>query len=311
MSQGGNNPKKYRVHVFWCILIFFKGNNISYDDAHEELCAHSMTGRDSYSFLPLSIFTNSLLTHHNHQDIMRFTKANILVFLVGILAKEVASKEKKPTGSPTRALIRQINPARSKAPRVGNWASVLDDTYWMVYPEGLPAYELQGNSLGTFGQGTATPPVISALQDMTVYHIQNTTSGGSGGRYWFGTIAVFLMDPYYVYPPGFPQAQCGTVLSPILDDGSLILSATTSQFPNLQQNWGTGRMVWMNVNGIDQWTMQNWKVEGYVHLAFMIQTKPGHKYWLDLPLVNKSVPEFLAPCTDFTPVDPKPNPPMP
>ena len=226
--------------------------------------------------------------------------------------ESLLSSEKKPTGSPTRALIRQINPARSKAPRVGNWASVLDDTYWMVYPEGLPAYELQGNSLGTFGQGTATPPVISALQDMTVYHIQNTTSGGSGGRYWFGTTAVFLMDPYYVYPPGFPQAQCGTVLSPILDDGSLILSATTSQFPNLRQNWATGRMVWMNVNGIDQWTMlQNWKVEGYVHLAFMIQTKPGHKYWLDLPLVNKSVPEFLAPCTDFTPVDPKPNPPMP
>ena len=252
-----------------------------------------------------------IFVHHN-QVIMRFTKA-YLVFLAGI-AKEAVSKEKSglptwaPTRAPTRDPIREIKPARSKAPYVENWASVLLDTYWIVYPEGLPAYELQGNSIGTIGYlPTETPPVISAIQDQTVYHIQNLASGG---RYFWGTIAVFLMDPYYNYTET-PQTQCGTVLSPILADGSLIFSATTSQAPDLRQNWGTSRMVWMNVNGIDQWTMENWTGDKYVHIAYMIQAKPGHKYWDDLPLIHKSVLDFLGPCYNSTPINPLPNPPMP
>ena len=212
-----------------------------------------------------------------------------------------------------------IKQPRRKAPPVRNW-SLLINTYWIVYPENLPAFELQGTALGTIGRPKTDPPTISPLQDQTVYYIKGYDPSG----YFWGTFSVELVDPTWDNGT-HPQSSCGTLLSPITPAGDLIISSTTDQGGEGDpptQNWGTGKMVWMNVDGVDQWTMQNWKVGGYVHWAYMIQVRPGHKYWNNLPYSHRSVQDFLAPCylapntsvlntNNWDPVNPPPNPPRP
>ena len=197
-----------------------------------------------------------------------------------------------------------VKPALTPAPQVTEW-SLLKDTYWIVYPEYTPAYELQGNSLGTVGLPKTDPPTITRILDQTVYYIQDVDPLG----YLWGYVAVTLVDPSWQWG-GSPQSSYGTLLSPITPEGDLIIASTSDQGRGLQQptqNWGTGRMAWMNVDGKDQWTMQNWKVGGYVHWAYMIQVKPGDKYWDSLPLTRQSIPDFLAPGkSDWSPVNPVP-----
>ena len=65
-----------------------------------------------------------------------------------------------------------VKPALTPAPQVTEW-SLLKDTYWIVYPEYTPAYELQGNSLGTVGLPKTDPPTITRILDQTVYYIQD------------------------------------------------------------------------------------------------------------------------------------------
>ena len=192
------------------------------------------------------------------------------------------------------------------APQVTEW-SLLKDTYWIVYPEYTPAYELQGNSLATNGLPKTVPPTITRILDQTVYYIQDVDPRG----YFWGLFGVTLVDPSWDNGSN-PQSSFGTLLSPITPHGDLIISTTTNQGSSSQpptQNWGTGKMVWMNVDGQDQWTMQNWKVGSYVHWAYMIQAKPGDKYWDSLPLTHQSVPEFLAAGqSTWAPVNPVPYP---
>ena len=188
-----------------------------------------------------------------------------------------------------------IQPAWTKPPFKTDW-SFLSGTTWIVHPENLPAAELQGNALGTLNQQPTNPPTITPLLDQTVYQI----TGYKGGYFW-GVFGVTLGAPNNA-----PESACGTLLSPITPYGDLIISTTTSQ-GNLpvvppSQNWGTGKMVWMNVDGIDQWTMLNWKVGGYVHWAYMIQVHPGDQYWNNLPWVGTSVTDFLRPCASSIPV---------
>jgi len=192
------------------------------------------------------------------------------------------------------------------APQVLEW-TLLKDTYWIVYPEYTPAYELQGNSLATNGLPRTVPPTITRILDQTVYYIQDVDPRG----YFWGLFGVTLVDPSWDNGSN-PSSSFGTLLSPITPHGDLIISTTTNQGSSSQpptQNWGTGKMVWMNVDGQDQWTMQNWKVGSYVHWAYMIQAKPGDKYWDSLPLTHQSVPEFLANGqSTWAPVNPVPYP---
>jgi hypothetical protein len=197
--------------------------------------------------------------------------------------------------SPTPVIANATTPA----PINPDW-SFLAGTTWIVPPTNLNAYELQGTALPTGGSPTTNPPTIVRLQDQTVYQI----TGYANGYFW-GLFSVTLG----VGSTGTsPASACGTLLSPITPEGNLIISTTTLQTP-LTQNWGTGQMVWKKVNGVDQWTMQNWKVGGYVHWAYMIQTTsaPSDPYWLNLPYLGVSVPTVLnAPgcASNWTPVNP-------
>ena len=196
-----------------------------------------------------------------------------------------------------------VKPALTPTPQVTEW-SLLKDTYWIVYPEYTPAYELQGNSLGTVGLPKTDPPTITRILDQTVYYIQDVDPLG----YLWGYVAVTLVDPSWQWG-GSPQSSYGTLLSPITPEGDWILSTTVDQGKGLQapsQTWATGKMAWMNVDGKDQWTMENWKEGGYVHWAYMVQAKPGDKYWDNLPIVNQSIPEFMAPALAFAPINPVP-----
>ena len=221
--------------------------------------------------------------------------------------------------SPIGVLAKAIDTPHRPARLVPDW-KVLTNTYWMVYPQNLPAFELQGNSIGTLGLPKTDPPTVSPLQDQTVYYIKGYDRSG----YFWGTFATEITDPSWD-DGAHVQSECGALLSPITPLGDIIISTTSDQGSNGQpptQNWGTGKMVWMNVDGKDQWTMQNYKADGYVHWAYMVQVKPGHRYWNDLPFSNKSVPDFLAPCyqnpdkdplktNNWNLVNPPANPPMP
>jgi hypothetical protein len=191
------------------------------------------------------------------------------------------------------------------APNVTNW-SLLKDTYWIVVSKYTPAYELQGNSLGTIGLPKTDPPTITRILDQTVYYIQDVDPLG----YLWGYVGVTLVDPSWD-KGSHPQTTYGTLLSPITPAGDWILSTTVNQgntaLQEPSQTWATGKMAWMNVDGVDQWTMENWKVGGYVHWAYMIQSKPGDEYWDSLPVTNQSIPEFLAPAkASWEPVNPVP-----
>jgi hypothetical protein len=197
-----------------------------------------------------------------------------------------------------------VKPPLTPAPHVRDW-TLLKDTYWIVYPEYTIAYELQGNSLGTLTLPKTDPATITRILDQTVYHIQEVDPRG----YLWGSVAVTLVDPSWDNG-SHPQPSYGALLSPITPTGDWILSTTVNQGATAlqapSQTWATGKMVWMNVDGTDQWTMENWKVGGYVHWAYMIQAKPGDKYWNDLPVVHQSIPEFMAGAKP--PVNPVPYP---
>ena len=177
--------------------------------------------------------------------------------------------------------------------------SWLKNTIWIVPPENLVAYELQGTGIGTMGTRTTTPPTITKLQDQTVYKITGFNQSGTSSYFWgYFYVAVQAGSNKL-------QSSCGTLLSPITSDGDLIISTTTKQKP-LQQNWGTGKMVKKTINGVEQWTMLNWKVGGYVHTAYMIQTVPGDVYYNNLPFLGTSVDSVLSSskCTNWIPVSP-------
>jgi hypothetical protein len=186
---------------------------------------------------------------------------------------------------PSRAqpISNVVSDATTPAPTNPDW-SFLVGTTWIVPPSDLNAYQLQGTGAPTGNSPTTSPPTIVRLQDQTVYQI----TGYENGYFW-GVISVTLG----VGSAGTsPVTACGTVLSPITPEGSLILGVNNSQAP-LIQNWASGQMVWKSVNGTDQWTMENWKFGGYVHWAHMIQTVPGDIYYNNLPYLGTAVTDVL------------------
>lgn len=190
-----------------------------------------------------------------------------------------------------------IADATTPAPTNPDWSFLLGTT-WIVPPSDLNAYQLQGSGAPTASSQATLPPTIVRIQDQTVYQI----TGYANGYFW-GVISVTLG----VGSAGSsPVTACGTVLSPITPEGRLILGITNSQNPFVQ-NWANGQMVWKSVNGVDQWTMENWKVGTYVHWAHMIQTVPGDLYYNNLPYLGTSVPTVLnaAGCSSaWSPVGP-------
>ena len=89
--------------------------------------------------------------------------------------------------SPIGVLAKAIDTPHRPARLVPDW-KVLTNTYWMVYPQNLPAFELQGNSIGTLGLPKTDPPTVSPLQDQTVYYIKGYDRSG----YFWGTFAFLI-----------------------------------------------------------------------------------------------------------------------
>lgn len=207
----------------------------------------------------------------------------ILCLLVGVFAVTQMSGCSGGGNAQAGTIPPVISNASTPAPVNPDW-SFLVGTTWIVPPTDLNAYQLQGAGAPTSGSSPTAPPTVVQLQDQTVYKI----TGYANGYFW-GIISVTLG----IGSTGTsPVTACGTVLSPITPEGGLILGITNSQAPFVQ-NWANGQMVWKSVNGVDQWTMENWKVGTYVHWAHMIQTVPGDLYYSNLPYLGTSVPSVL------------------
>ena len=204
------------------------------------------------------------------------------VFMTGVGFAAAAAKS-DPQGSGGAGA------AAHKAPRGTDAWKWLKGTFWVVPPGGVTAFQLLGAGPPTSDIPPTTPPTLVKLQDQTVYEI----TGYSRGYFW-GRIVVALGAPGVA-----TTYNCGTVLSPITPEGSLILSSTLNQAPVVQQ-WGSGAMVKKG----KQWTMQNWKAGGYAHWAYMVQAKPNSTIYNKLPFVGISVPDMLAMCPDSAPQAP-------
>jgi hypothetical protein len=151
----------------------------------------------------------------------------------------------------------------------------LQDTYWIVKNDGLPAMVYDVAS------GTGLP-----ILDQTVYHIERCQYGYLYGR---------CTSQY-----GPAQPNCSRVIGNVAPDGSVILHfAVVNNGVATQVTPATGKMA--RVRG--EWTMLNQMVSlassgtSFVtHWAHMYQVKPTDPEWNNLPFVNMSVPQFLGQC---------------
>ena len=152
----------------------------------------------------------------------------------------------------------------------------LEGTTWFVRPQGLPnmIYRAENDS-------------VSPSFDQTVYQIESCRYG-----YFEGHTTIQLTGA---------AVQCRRLIGSITPEGQVQLT-----FFALDNGTVTSAInavgAMRHVQG--QWTMQNQMAapmtgdqSGFaVHWANMFQVREGEHFWNRLPMVDMSVPEFMAQC---------------
>lgn len=169
---------------------------------------------------------------------------------------------------------------RSENPGDWRW---LEDTYWYVRDQWLPAMRLD-----------VSDNQLSWQIDQTVWHITGYRYG-----YFWGAIGV------QIYPAGKEVPSRGpgsrpvymTMLGSVLPEGRVQIAFTGTGLSSTQSSGptiGSGRMA--EYEGQPSFEMQ--MVSGTssltAHWAHMLQTREGEPSWESLPGVGVSVPDFLA-----------------
>ncbi len=170
--------------------------------------------------------------------------------------------------------------------------SRLEDTYWYVRDEWLPAMQLD-----------VSDNALSWVVDQTVWHVTGYRDG-----YFWGALGV------QIYPAGedVPRRGSGsrpmsmTLFGSVTPEGSVQMAFTSPRDSSGPPTVGYGRIV--ERDGQPSFEMQMFSGTGTVtgHWAHMLETRPGDPTWESLPGVGVSVPEFLegfeAPADPAAPV---------
>ena len=161
--------------------------------------------------------------------------------------------------------------------------SWLQDTYWYVLPENLPALQFDPDN-----------NTLTWVIDQTVWHI----TGYRDGYFW--GLSATLTQQGQEDPPQHRAGSsrvCFTMLGTITPEGQVHLTfipskATSSKSATI----GIGCAV----EHRNQWSlemqMSSGNDERTAHWAYMSQTQPGEPSWESLPGVEISVPEMLKGC---------------
>lgn len=163
------------------------------------------------------------------------------------------------------------------SPASSPW-SWLEDTYWCVPPESLPAlrFDKDGNSL-------------TWLVDQTVWHITGYRLG-----YFWGVCSALLHDAGEAVPEQGQGSQPRgfTMLGSITPEGGVYL--TFIPISPGSATIGTGRMVPPGA----EWSFEMQMSTGVgsqtnAHWAYMVRVRPGDPSWDSLPGIGLSVSQML------------------
>ncbi|MBL8152471.1 MAG: hypothetical protein JNN15_21305 [Blastocatellia bacterium] len=155
--------------------------------------------------------------------------------------------------------------------------SWLQDTYWYVQTDGLPALQLDvdDNSL-------------SWIVDQTVWHITGYQQG-----YFWGVSATAVMDDSGREQE--PRPVCFTMLGTITPEGNVHLTFIPARNSS-STTIGIGLVREQNASFTFEMQMSSGKDTLTAHWAYMARVRPEDPAWNNLPGVNISVPEMLKRC---------------
>lgn len=159
----------------------------------------------------------------------------------------------------------------------------LQDTYWYVLPENLPALQ--------FAPGENT---LTWIIDQTVWHISAFQNG-----YFWGSSATLIL------PTGGGESAkaagnkpvCFSMLGSITPEGRIYITfipcGVSSSRP---ATIGIGRAVPHGHKWSLEMQMSSGSGNTTAHWAYMTQTTPEDPSWKSLPGVGISVPQMLEGC---------------
>lgn len=161
--------------------------------------------------------------------------------------------------------------------------SWLEDTYWYVLPENLPALQFDPDN-----------HTLSWAVDQTVWHI----TGYRNGYFWGVAATLIQQNEGQTGKDSAGSAPvCFTMLGTITPEGRVHLTfipceASSSRAATI----GIGCAIKFRNNWSLEMQMSSGNDERTAHWAYMSRVQPGDPSWESLPGVGISVPEILKGC---------------
>lgn len=165
---------------------------------------------------------------------------------------------------------------------LSNW-SWLQDTYWYVLPENLPALQFDPDD-----------ETLNWVVDQTVWHI----TGYRDGYFWgvSATLLVTSADGAPKHGAGSTPV-CFTMLGSITPEGRVHLTFIPSQASSSRMaTIGIGCAVRHRGDWSLEMQMSSGNDTRTAHWAYMTRVRPDDASWESLPGVGLSVPQMLNGC---------------
>lgn len=161
--------------------------------------------------------------------------------------------------------------------------SWLQDTYWYVLPENLPALQFDPDD-----------DTLAWVIDQTVWHITRFQNG-----YFWGVSSTLIQqgEQQSLQQRDGSSPVCFTMLGTITPEGQIHLTfipckASSSRSATI----GMGCAVEYRNNWSLEMQMSSGNDERTAHWAYMTRVEQGEPSWESLPGVGISVPEMLEGC---------------
>ena len=160
--------------------------------------------------------------------------------------------------------------------------SWLQDTYWYVLPEDLPALQLDPED-----------NTLTWVIDQTVWHVT-----GYGNGYFWGVSATMIRqsgETPQQEPASLPI--CFSMLGTITPEGRVHLTFIPSPTASSRSaTIGIGCAVEYRSGWSLEMQMSSGNDTRTAHWAYMVRVQPGDASWESLPGVGISVPQMLQGC---------------